>query len=123
MGYEMAELEVCSDTELIQMCGGMNHDMMDTEVMENHSSVNYMFFANLRAIKRLVDEMLLADEHAVDQMLTNGHNWALDHIATSKDDVEEVHGFLMDRAKKPTIDHHHMVEEKLNIIKSFKDFK
>lgn len=38
--------------------------------------------------------MLEMDEKEVDDMLTNGHNWALDHMATSKDDVEEVYNFL-----------------------------
>ncbi len=55
---------------------------------------NYMFFGNLKTIKRLVDEMLEMDETEVDSILTNGHNWAVDHIATSKDDVEEVFNFL-----------------------------
>ena len=55
---------------------------------------NYMFFGNLKTIKRLVDEMLEMDEAEVDAILSNGHNWALDHIATSKDDVEEVFNFL-----------------------------
>ena len=53
-----------------------------------------MFFGNLQTIKRLVDEMLEMDESEVDAILSNGHNWALDHIATSKDDVEEVFNFL-----------------------------
>ena len=53
-----------------------------------------MFFGNLKTIKRLVDEMLEMDESEVDSILSNGHNWALDHIATSKDDVEEVFNFL-----------------------------
>ena len=55
---------------------------------------NYMFFGNLKTIKRLVDEMLEMDESEVDAILSNGHNWAVDHIATSKDDVEEVFNFL-----------------------------
>ena len=55
---------------------------------------NYMFFGNLKTIKRLVDEMLEMDEAKVDAMLSDGHNWAVDHIATSKDDVEEVFNFL-----------------------------
>lgn len=57
-------------------------------------SQNYMFFSNLQTIKRLVDDMLEMDEKEVDEMLTNGHNWALDHMATSKDDIEEVYNFL-----------------------------
>ena len=63
---------------------------------ENHEGgvQNYMFFGNLKTIKRLVDEMLEMDEAEVDSMLTNGHNWALDHITSSKDDVEEVFNFL-----------------------------
>lgn len=55
---------------------------------------NYMFFNNLQTIKRLVDDMLEMDEKEVDGTLTNGHNWALDHMATSKDDIEEVYNFL-----------------------------
>jgi hypothetical protein len=35
------------------------------------------------------------DESQVDEILSNGHAWAADHIATSKDDVEEVLNFLM----------------------------
>jgi hypothetical protein len=76
---------------------------------ENHNGdiQNYMFFGNLKTIKRLVDKMLEMDETEVDAMLTNGHNWALDHIATSKDDVEEVFNFL---AGHDSTEEHH--EEK-----------
>ena len=59
---------------------------------------HYMFFSNLKAIKRAVDEMLAMDPHEVDAMLADGHDWAADHIATSKDDVEEVFGWLRDRS-------------------------
>jgi len=55
---------------------------------------NYMFFENLKIIKAAVDEMLQMDEAMVDQILSNGHDWAEDHIATSKDDVDEVYHFL-----------------------------
>jgi len=65
-------------------------------IKENHDGgiQNYMFFGNLKTIKRLVDKMLEMDEAELDNILSNGHNWALDHIATSKDDVEEVFNFL-----------------------------
>jgi hypothetical protein len=55
---------------------------------------HYMFFENLKIIKAAVDEMLQMDETMVDQILSNGHDWAEDHISTSKDDVEEVYNFL-----------------------------
>ena len=61
---------------------------------EHQETDNYMFFGNLQTIKRLVDEMLEMDPSQVDEMLSNGHNWAVDHIATSKDDIEEVFNFL-----------------------------
>ena len=55
---------------------------------------NYMFFRNLQTIKAAVDSILQMDPNEVDQMLSAGHDWAVDHIATAKDDVEEVIGFL-----------------------------
>jgi hypothetical protein len=39
------------------------------------------------------------DEAKVDSILSNGHAWAADHIATSKDDVEEVLNFLMNEVE------------------------
>lgn len=60
---------------------------------ENQGTQNYMFFGNLQTIKRLVDKMLQMDESELDNILKE-HNWALDHIATSKDDIEEVFNFL-----------------------------
>jgi len=58
---------------------------------------NYMFFQNLKTIKQMVDDLLKLDEKMVDGILASGHDWAEDHIATSKDDVEEVHNFLMNK--------------------------
>jgi hypothetical protein len=64
-------------------------------VEEGHNEFqNYMFFNNLITIKEAIEEMLQMDTHAVDQLLSDGHNWALDHLATSADDVEEVYHFL-----------------------------
>jgi hypothetical protein len=93
---------------------------------------NYMFFGNLKTIKRLVDEMLEMDEAQVDAMLTNGHNWALDHIATSKDDVEEVFNFLAGHSDEHEEEHHeekplggerNMASEDDDNIKGFEDFQ
>jgi hypothetical protein len=92
----MNELEKCSNEELEEMCRGMENEMSNesNSLKEHGETSNYMFFGNLKTIKRLVDEMLEMDEAKVDAMLLNGHNWAVDHIATSKDDVEEVFNFL-----------------------------
>jgi hypothetical protein len=55
---------------------------------------NYMFFSNLKQMRKQIDTILEMDIYAVDQVLSDGHSWAVDHIATSKDDLEEVHNFL-----------------------------
>jgi len=44
----------------------------------------------------------------VDSTLTDGHGWAVDHIATSKDDVAEVCDFL-----KSTFELSHDTENEL----------
>ena len=60
----------------------------------NENISNYMFFQNLKTIKDAVDEMLTYDPMMMDVILDDEHDWANDHIATSKDDVEEVYGFF-----------------------------
>jgi len=64
----------------------------------NENKDNYMFFQNLKTIKEAVDEMLAMDPEMVDMILSNGHDWANDHIATSKDDTEEVYNFLKSKS-------------------------
>ena len=61
----------------------------------HHQTENYMFFDDLLTIKRCVDQLLEMEPAEVDQILKNGHNWAVDHIVSSKDDVEEVYNFLI----------------------------
>ncbi len=63
------------------------------QVLKEESN-NYMFFANLKTIKHAVDAMVGMDPMLVDSMLSDGHGWALDHIATSTDDIQEVYNFL-----------------------------
>ena len=63
----------------------------------NEELGRYMFFENLKIIKNAVDEMLKLDDKMVDGILASGHDWVADHIATSKDDVEEVYNFLINQ--------------------------
>ena len=71
----------------------------------NSKDSNYMFFGNLKIIKKHVDAMLQMDPEHVQEILSNGHDWAADHIATSKDDVEEVAGFLMNEVGQDNDDY------------------
>lgn len=66
------------------------------KLKETHSDGidNYMFFSNLGQMKEQIEMMLSMDKDMVDQILNDGHSWAVDHISTSKDDVEEVYNFL-----------------------------
>jgi hypothetical protein len=65
---------------------------------EGSENKNYMFFQNLKTIRDAADAILNMNESMVDMILSNGHDWASDHIATSKDDVEEVYNFLKNTA-------------------------
>jgi hypothetical protein len=55
----------------------------------------YMFFQNLVSIKHYIDEILENNPDDIDACLKNGHDWAADHIATAKDDIQEVAEWLM----------------------------
>jgi len=79
---------------------------------ESHHDLNhYMFFGNLETIKRYVDAMLEMDPVTVNEILDNGHDWAADHIATSKDDIEEVANFLMNKMHESTDSEDKMFED------------
>jgi hypothetical protein len=57
-------------------------------------SNNYMFWQNLKTIHHAAGELLGMDQAKVDALIVNGHAWAVDHIATSSDDIEEVYHFM-----------------------------
>jgi uncharacterized protein YktB (UPF0637 family) len=67
--------------------------LMNKTLKEDHQ-YNYMFFGNLETIQEQCEKMLSLDEDQVDQTLVNGHDWAEDHIASAKENVEQVHEFL-----------------------------
>lgn len=54
----------------------------------------YMFFQNVKSIHKMTSEILNMNHSQVSNLLSEGHGWALDHIATAADDVTEVHGFI-----------------------------
>ena len=66
-------------------------------IKENDYAVesnNYMFWQNLKTIIDATNNLLKMNHDKVDSILSNGHGWALDHLATSADDIEEVFHFL-----------------------------
>jgi hypothetical protein len=59
----------------------------------------YMFFSNLEQIHRQTGILLEKDPEMISNILENGHDWAQDHIATSKESIDQVFDFLMNEEK------------------------
>ena len=59
----------------------------------------YMFFSNLEQIRRQCDMLLEQDPQMLEQILDNGHDWAQDHIAEAKNNMDQVFDFLMNEIK------------------------
>lgn len=88
---------------------GMRNIKMFEDFHESHEELsdhkerkNYMFFQHLQTIKDDIEEILGMDQDMIDHLLSDGHDWAADHITTASDDVEEVYHFLKNRIH----DHH-----------------
>ena len=60
----------------------------------------YMFFSNLEQMRRQCDLLLDLDSQMVEDILSNGHDWAQDHIAEAKNNLDQVFDFLMNETKK-----------------------
>lgn len=87
-------VRVTDDSPIQGPAGQVDHE-------GHHEPENYMFFGNLETIKRCVDSLLQMDHAEVDRILKDGHNWAVDHIVSSKDDVEEVFNFIANELSGP----------------------
>jgi len=70
------------------------------KVLKEQESPNYMFFSNLEQMKRQCELLLKLDPHTVDEILSNGHDWADDHISTAKENVDQVFDFMMNETKR-----------------------
>jgi hypothetical protein len=78
-------------------------------IKENEESNNYMFWQNLKTINHATSELLKMDVNKLDMLLADGHGWALDHVSTSADDIEEVYHFVesnINESRKDSEDEH-----------------
>ena len=55
----------------------------------------YMFFSNLEQMRRQCDILLSKNKEELENILQNGHDWAQDHIAEAKNNMDQVFDFLM----------------------------
>ena len=61
---------------------------------------NYMFFSNLKQMKRQLEMIMEMDEQTVNNILENGHDWADDHISEAKTNIDQVFDFLKNEMDK-----------------------
>jgi hypothetical protein len=62
-------------------------------------SERYMFFSNLEQMHRQCEILLSIPKDDVENILNNGHDWAQDHIAESKNNLDQVFDFMMNEIK------------------------
>lgn len=72
---------------------------------EGRETMNYMFWQNLKTIHHASGELLEMNQQQIDEMCANGHAWAVDHIASSADDVEEVYHFFESNIEDESMDY------------------
>ena len=63
-------------------------------------NANYMFFSNLKQMKRQIEMMLNMDPNMIDSIIQNGHDWADDHISEAKTNMDQVFDFLKNEMDK-----------------------
>lgn len=61
---------------------------------------NYMFFSNLKQMKRQIEMMLDMDPNMIDNIIQNGHDWADDHISEAKTNMDQVFDFFKNEMEK-----------------------
>jgi len=70
----------------------------EEHIEEGSKERNYMFFGNLKQMRRQIDIMLNDfDPQWIDDMLCDGHDWADDKISESKTNIDSVFDFFMNK--------------------------
>jgi hypothetical protein len=62
---------------------------------DDKDDTRYMFFSNLEQMIRQAKMLLDMDDDAIEDLLNNGHDWAADHIAEAKNNMDQVFDFIM----------------------------
>ena len=72
----------------------------DKPSRQEKESSRYMFFSNLQQMRRQCNLLLDLDHEMIESILDNGHDWAQDHIAEAKNNMDQVFDFMMNESKK-----------------------
>jgi hypothetical protein len=70
------------------------------KVLNEQESDRYMFFSNLEQMRRQCDLLLDLNHDEIESILDDGHDWAQDHIAEAKNNLDQVFDFLMNTTKR-----------------------
>jgi len=65
---------------------------------------HYMFFEDMKSIARMMEKLQGLDPSKIDSLLSNGHDWAADHMAAAKSKLGEVTGFLINELSNESFD-------------------
>ena len=60
----------------------------------------HSFFSNLEQMRRQCGLLLDLDHNMVEEILSDGHDWAQDHIAEAKNNMDQVFDFLKNEMDK-----------------------
>jgi hypothetical protein len=94
-GHNWAEDHVSAAKEMVSQVYNFmeNLKLEDMENQIGDGGDNYMFFGNIKNIITQTEELLQADESGIDEILSE-HDWAEDHMASAKEDIQQVYEFL-----------------------------
>lgn len=98
------------------------------EEEDKRKTDRYMFASNLKQMVRQAELMLQLDAKEVEEILDGGHDWAQDHVAVAKENLDQVFDFMMnklDQAKDDEeleidLDTEEEMEEGIGISKTMK---
>jgi len=96
----------------------LNDAKSGDELMESHDHGNsrYMFFSNLEQMNRQTELLMDLDQSQVEGILENGHDWAQDHIAEAKNNMDQVFDFIMNEVNHSDMNMSH--EEDMVMMES-----
>jgi hypothetical protein len=84
---------------LLYLSGVISEEKL-IESSKEHDLDNYMFFQNLQTVKECIDEILKMNSSEVDSLLSDGHDWANDHVSGAKTSLEQVCAWLKNSLNK-----------------------
>jgi hypothetical protein len=85
-----------------------------------HENDRYMFFSNLEQIKRQADMLLEMDKDILHSILENGHDWAQDHVASAKENMDQIFDFFMNEIKGEGEDQMDYVQVDMDVMEGKK---